>query len=215
MGGSPVDPAQYEYEICFRCHADSPGKFASYTTRRIQQNNTRMEFNTGNPSYHPVAGIGQNSDVPSLISPYSESSIIYCTDCHASNGAGAPAGPHGSDWQGLLKYRYETADNTSESASNSALCYSCHSRSSILSDLTFDYHKKHLEEYDTPCNACHDPHGISSSQGNSTNNSNLINFDTDIVSANGPNLRFVDTGFRHGACQLTCHGKPHGLGMSY
>ena len=86
LGGSPVDPAQYEYEVCFRCHADSPGKPASMTSRHIAQNNTRLEFDPGNPSHHAVAGVGQNADVPSLISPYNESSIIYCSDCHASNG---------------------------------------------------------------------------------------------------------------------------------
>lgn len=215
MGGSMLDPAQYEYEVCFRCHSDSPGKPASLITRQIAQNNTRLEFNVGNPSYHPVAGAGQNPDVPSLISGYTESSVIYCTDCHSSNGAGAASGPHGSDYPALLKYQYVTADYTNESAANYALCYSCHSRSSILNDDSFGYHDKHLSEYDSPCSACHDAHGISSSQGNTTNNSNLINFDTDIVTANGAFLRFVDTGDHHGYCQLRCHGKGHGFGMNY
>jgi hypothetical protein len=216
MGGSPVEPALYQYEVCFRCHSDSPGRPDSHTTRQILQNNTRLEYNLGNPSYHPVAGVGQNVDVPSLISPLTENSIIYCTDCHASNGAGAPAGPHGSDFQSILTMRYETADFTAESVENYALCYSCHSRTSILDDESFSYHHEHIVEQNTPCNACHDPHGISSSQGTTTNNTHLINFDTDIVRTSGMAvIRFVDTGNHHGYCQLRCHGRGHGIGMSY
>lgn len=217
IGGNPVNPVQYLYEVCFRCHADSPGKPASPTARVIAQNNTRLEFDTGNPSYHPVAGIGQNADCPSLISPdYSESSIIYCTDCHSSNGSGSPAGPHGSDWPSQLKLQYETADYTVESVENYALCYSCHSRTSILGDNSFGYHNLHIVVANSPCNACHDPHGISSSQGNSTNNSHLINFDAAIVLASGSgSLRFVDTGNHSGYCLLKCHGRGHGPGMSY
>jgi hypothetical protein len=217
LGGSTISSSQYEYEICFRCHADSPGKPSSLITRQIEQNNTRLEFNSSNPSFHPVTAVGQNSNVPSLISPdYSETSIIYCSDCHASDGAGSPSGPHGSIWPGILKARYETADNTNESASVYALCYSCHSRTSILNDESFSYHFKHIAEEDSPCSACHDSHGISSSQGNASNNSHLINFDLSIVSPNGSGtLRFVDTGFENGYCMLRCHGKGHGPGMNY
>ncbi len=217
LGGSTINSSSYEYEICFRCHADSPGKPASHTTRQIEQNNTRLEFNPSNPSFHPVASEGQNTNVPSLIAPtYSESSQIYCTDCHSSDGSGSPAGPHGSSWPAILKARYETANYTSESSSAYALCYACHNRSSILNNESFGEHKKHIVDEGTPCNACHDPHGISNTQGNSTNNSNLINFDLSIVSPNGGGiLIFVDTGDHHGYCMLRCHGDTHGPGMSY
>jgi predicted CXXCH cytochrome family protein len=80
--GSPVNPAQYEYEICYRCHADSPNKPANRTTRVIAQNNVRLEFDLTGPSYHPVVGPGKNPDSPSLIAPtYTELSVIYCSDC--------------------------------------------------------------------------------------------------------------------------------------
>ena len=216
QSGNEVNPASYEYEICYRCHADSPTKPTSTTTRVIVQDNVRLEFDTGNPSYHPVSGAGANADVPSLIAPLAVSSVIYCTDCHASDGAGSPEGPHGSIYPSILKYQYETADYTSESANNYELCYSCHSRTSILSDETFSYHYKHIVEEDSPCNACHDPHGVSSLDGTLTNNTHLINFDVSIVSANGAGIRrFVDLGYRSGYCQLNCHGKGHGPGMNY
>jgi predicted CXXCH cytochrome family protein len=215
--GSPVDPVQYEYEICYRCHADSPNKPPSRTVRQIEQNNVRLEFALTGPSFHPVAGPGKNPDSPSLIGPtYTELSVIYCSDCHASNGTGAPAGPHGSIYPSILKYRYEKADNTTESASAYELCYSCHSRTSILNDVSFGEHKKHVEGERAPCNICHDPHGINISQGNATNNSHLINFNRAIVTADGSgNLRFVKTGTNSGYCLLRCHGTTHNSGMNY
>jgi hypothetical protein len=103
-----------------------------------------------------------------------------------------------------------TANNTPESAAAYALCYSCHSRTSIMSDNSFKEHSKHIQGEDTPCNACHDPHGISSTQGNSTNNSNLINFDVSFISPSSSGiLRFDDQGLYHGRCYMTCHGKNH------
>jgi hypothetical protein len=216
QSGSPVNPALYQYEVCYRCHADSPGKPASKTTRQIEQNNVRLEFDTGNPSYHPVGGPGKNSNSPSLIAPtYSESSVMYCTDCHASDGVSSPAGPHGSIYPSILKMRYETADYTTESPAAYELCYSCHDRASILNNESFDDHDKHIRDLNTPCNACHDPHGISSSQGNSTNNTHLINFDTDIVNPdNIGRFRFEDQGEFRGRCYLRCHGRNH-PGWSY
>ena len=215
QSGNPVDPIQYAYELCYRCHADSPSKPASLTTRQIEQNNVRLEFDPGNPSHHAVNAPGTNANVPSLIAPLTESSIIYCTDCHASDGSGAPAGPHGSIFPGQLKYRYLTADNTVESPSAYELCYSCHSRTSILDDESFDDHDKHIRDERTPCNACHDPHGISHTQGNSTNNAHLINFDLNIVSPhfNG-SLYFESTGLFSGRCTLNCHGRNH-MGWHY
>ncbi|NOY37454.1 MAG: hypothetical protein GXO83_07740 [Chlorobi bacterium] len=207
--GSEVNPIQYEYELCYRCHADSPVKPGSPTTRVIEQNNVRLEFDLSNPSFHPIEGPGKNTNVPSLILPYTESSVIYCTDCHASNGT-SPAGPHGSDYPQILKYQYITADYTTESATNYELCYSCHSRSSILGNNSFRRHRTHIQGADTPCNVCHDPHGISSTQGNSTNNSHLINFDTDVVfPSNSGRLRFEDRGTFRGRCYLKCHGRNH------
>ncbi len=214
LAGGDVDPAQYEYEICFRCHADSPDKPASPTTRDIDQNNVRLEFDLGNPSFHPVAGPGTNPDVPSLIPPLTESSMIYCTDCHASDGTGSPAGPHGSVYPQILQFNYVTTDNTPESYSAYELCYQCHDRNKIISKMPGNFqkkvHNKHIVRENVPCNACHDPHGISSSQGNTTNNTHLINFDIGIVQPNDNNdLYFEDRGSFSGRCYLKCHGENH------
>ncbi len=208
--GSPVEPVQFAYEICYRCHADSPNKPPSPTTRQIEQNNVRFEFDLAGPSYHPIEGVGKNTSVPSLISPWTTTSKMYCTDCHASDGTSAPAGPHGSIYPSILKFNYAKTDNTIESATAYALCYSCHSRTSILNDASFERHNTHIAGERTPCNVCHDPHGISSTQGNSTNNSNLINFQLGIVTPSSSGLlRFDDQGNFAGRCYLTCHGENH------
>ncbi len=210
-----IRPIGEQYQLCYRCHADSTGKPPAPTTRQIEQTNVRLEFNSGNPSSHPITSIGSNPNVPSLIAPLTENSIITCGDCHNNNassktGGAGPEGPHGSIYPSILLRQYVTADNTTESASNYALCYSCHDRNSILNDNSFKEHDKHIRKEDTPCNVCHDPHGISSTQGNSTNNSNLINFDTSVVFPNmHGQLRFEDQGSFRGSCWLRCHGKDH------
>src|SRR5574343_777659 len=60
LSGTEMKTAGKAYEICFRCHADSPGKPTPRTTRQIVQGNVRLEFQTTNPSYHPVGGPGAN-----------------------------------------------------------------------------------------------------------------------------------------------------------
>jgi predicted CXXCH cytochrome family protein len=215
QGGNPVDPIQYEYELCYRCHADSPAKPTSLTTRQIEQNNVRLEFDPANPSHHAVNSAGVNPDVPSLIPPLSVSSMIYCTDCHASDGSSSPAGPHGSIYSAQLKYQYLTVDGTSESALAYELCYSCHSRTSILNDESFGSHEEHIRDIGASCNICHDPHGISQTQGNSSNNSHLINFDRSVVSPalNGL-FYFEDLGINSGRCYITCHAQNH-MGLRF
>ena len=69
---------------------------------------------------------------------------------------------------------------------------------------------KHLRENIT-CSACHDAHGISSTQGNAINNSHLINFDRTIVFPDSRTglLKYESLGRFTGQCYLTCHGENH------
>jgi predicted CXXCH cytochrome family protein len=226
-----VNPATYEYQICFRCHGDSTNKPAPYTTRMITENNTRVEFNTANPSYHPVAGPGRNPNVPSLQGapfvglpgPLNTGSTISCSDCHNNNtgpraGGTGPNGPHGSTYRSLLVRQYVTTDNTTESASNYALCYNCHNRTSILGNQSFPLHSFHvggggggmgggMGNVNAPCNVCHDPHGFPT---NTSSNGKLINFDRSVVSPSSSGiLRYQSTGTFAGTCYLTCHGQNH------
>jgi predicted CXXCH cytochrome family protein len=208
--GSATANAQFEYEVCFKCHADNPRRPASSITRQITQTNVRLEFEPSGPSFHPVAAPGVNPNVPSLIPPMTAATLIYCTDCHNSDGTSSAKGPHGSVYRYLLAARYETADFTPENSSSYELCYRCHSRNSILADQSFPGHSRHLA-HGTPCSACHDAHGIAASQGSRMNSSHLINFDVAIVRPDPGTGRqgFEDLGSLHGRCYLSCHGQSH------
>ncbi len=210
LTGGFTASAQFEYEVCFKCHADNPERPPSRLTRQITQTNTRLEFDPSGPSFHPVAAPGVNPNVPSLIPPLSVASQIYCTDCHQSDSASTAKGPHGSIYPYLLAGRYETADFTTENSSSYELCYRCHSRNSILSDQSFRLHRDHLEE-GIPCSTCHDPHGISASQGSKGNHSHLVNFDRALVQPDHDTKRllFEDLGVFRGRCYLYCHGHDH------
>lgn len=183
--------------------------------RHVTQLNTRLEFDLNNPSFHPVEGPGRNSDVPSLIPPLTENSKIYCSDCHTFEGA--PGGPHGSEYQWILKAEYQTSEYVTESPQAYALCYSCHSRTSILNDEGFEEHEKHILKEDAPCSACHDPHGISHLEGGGTgDHTHLINFDVSYVlpEPDDDSLAFIDYNpnnptIKAGECWLSCHGTDH------
>lgn len=213
--GAPVPEVSFAYEVCFKCHADNNVLAISKVARQLPQLNTRLEFDITSPSYHPIESTGKNPNVPSLIQPLTINSVIYCTDCHNNDqgpaaGGNGPKGPHGSVNEFLLERNYSTADLTVENSFAYDLCYKCHDRNSILADESFSKHKKHVQDKNAPCSACHDPHGISSTQGNSINNSHLINFDINIVQPNaGGQRRFEDLGTFAGRCYLSCHGKEH------
>jgi predicted CXXCH cytochrome family protein len=208
--GSSTENVQYEYEVCFKCHADNPNRPQSTITRKITQRNTRLEFDPSAYSFHPVVSPGVNQNVPSLKPPMTTATMIYCTDCHNSDNASGAKGPHGSNYPNLLAYRYDTSDYTQESSYSYQLCYKCHSRNSILNNESFTKHAEHLQEQ-IPCSVCHDAHGISSVQGTQLNNSHLINFDTTIVRPDPTTgrLEFEDTGTYHGRCYLRCHNQTH------
>ena len=223
--GAEIGTATFEYEICFKCHADNTPD-QSYIPRVIVVTNTRVAFDTANPSYHPVISIGKNMNIPSIPSPFepnmSPSVMIYCTTCHADDEGGS-RGPHGSSFVPILKERYEMADNTPESYDNYALCYRCHNRSSILGDQSFRLnkmqkggHSGHVRGANTPCSACHDPHGVydpsmGGPAGTTGSHTHLINFDASIVLPKTGNQYpvFTDTGTFSGSCTLVCHGVLH------
>ncbi|MBI5633333.1 MAG: cytochrome c3 family protein [Nitrospirae bacterium] len=225
--GMVVRAATYEYEVCFKCHGDHTTDFP-VIPRVVVNTNKRQQFDSVNPSYHPVVSMGRSINVPSIPSPLEPSlrasNMIYCTDCH-SDDAGGSKGPHGSSYAPILRERYETSDNTPESYENYALCYRCHNRTSILNDQSFQRkaakttatgggHSGHLAK-GIPCSACHDAHGVSikgtPASSGTGDHTNLINFDARIV-APKPGSKvpfFTQTGMFAGNCTLSCHGRMH------
>jgi len=200
-----------EYELCYKCHAESANLPPDST-------NKREEFRPSNPSFHPIEGEGANAYVISLKAPYKarqeqagDVSKISCSDCHGSDAAGGPKGPHGSNYRGLLVDNYDMEDGRSENQRAYALCYRCHERTSILGDESFAYHSLHIQGNGTrdfagtSCFSCHDAHGSSVNQY-------LIRFNPNVVKENlAGNLQFkaVGVGSRHGSCALSCHGVDH------
>ena len=216
VGGTQIDEARHEYEVCFRCHAESGTARGSRIGRQSQLSSMRLKFMPNNESYHPVVRSAASRDTVSLDPALAAGSLIRCTDCHNNNagpraGGSGPDGPHGSDFEFLLERNYTVSDDVAESDYEYALCYKCHQRSSILSDRSFPSHRLHIVDERTPCSACHDPHGISRTQSLGSDHTHLINFDTDIVRPDTVTrrLRFTDLGTYSGSCTLTCHGSRH------
>lgn len=223
QNGIRLERATFLYEVCFRCHSDNASRRKTKIRRDIMETNTRLEFQTRNPSYHPVIGPRRNPDVVSLISPLKTGSMITCIDCHNSNnarsaGGSGPSGPHGSIFEPLLVANYETRDFTGETATAYALCYRCHDRTSILNNESFPLHQMHIVRAQTPCSACHDAHGVSRLRSSAGDHTNLINFDLSIVQpvdADVPErIKYEDTGRLSGNCTLRCHSVNH-IGFPY
>ncbi|RNC68722.1 MAG: cytochrome C [Desulfuromonadales bacterium] len=210
--GNLVTSISKEFELCYKCHAESanlPGRFT----------NKRAEFVLSNASFHPVEGEGKNSAVVSLLKPYREKKVnagdvstISCGDCHGSENPDSPQGPHGSLYEHILVDNYSTKDNQSETPFAYALCYRCHNRASILGNESFRYHAQHIQgkggttgSTGTSCYTCHNSHG-------SQENRYLIRFNPTVVSPNSKGmLKYVEKGvstFR-GECYLSCHGVDH------
>lgn len=214
--GTYVEEAMFEYEVCFKCHAEESSTSFRSVVRQVPATSLRNQFSAGSPSFHPVVSPGMNPDVPSLIAPLTEQSMIHCSDCHGDDVAGAPgsgasAPVHGSRYPNLLRREYQTGRNVVESPAAYALCYSCHDRSSILANESFPGHYQHVVQAQTSCSVCHDAHGVDGLQGNGINNAHLINFDVSIVEPlpwTGI-VEYTGSGAGAGSCSLRCHERDH------
>ena len=206
--GAVVTPLSKEYELCFRCHADSIQRGPATVTRQFPETNLRLLFSSANTSFHPVEAAGKNATVPSLLAPLTATTVMYCTDCHNNDqgpgaGGSGPNGPHGSAYVPLLERQLTFGDFNNESAAAYALCYKCHSRDNILSDQSFTKHKLHIVDQQTACTTCHDSHGV-------VTQPHLINFNTTYVTASSNGrLEYISSGPTAGNCSLTCHGTDH------
>lgn len=208
-GGGLIKPLQKEYELCFRCHADSVQRGPATVSRQFPETNTRLQFSAVNQSFHPVERPGKNlTSVPSLIAPWTVNSQTYCTDCHNSDSASKAGGtgangPHGSIFAPILERNLTITDNQPESTFAYALCYKCHDRNKVLSSQSFRYHASHVVDDKAACTTCHDSHGVA-------NAPHLINFNTTYVTPSSTGqLNYTSTGNYRGVCTLTCHGKDH------
>jgi hypothetical protein len=216
ISGAPLLEARHEYEVCFRCHGQSPVEVSGQIFRQSQNADLRLKFSPTAASSHPVVTSSASRDTVSLVPGMARGDMIRCTDCHNNDagpraGGSGPDGPHGSTYDFLLERNYTVLDDTVESAFEYALCYKCHQRSVVLSDRSFSGHRLHVVNERIPCSACHDPHGVSTTRGFGSDHTHLINFDTRIVQLDSTTRRraFQDLGTFAGSCTLRCHGAEH------
>jgi predicted CXXCH cytochrome family protein len=186
-----IKDVRKEYAVCYLCHSDSanlpPGA-----------HNIAQDFDASNASFHPIETSGKNGKVPSLKSPLSTSSLITCSDCHGNDDQFGPKGPHGSNFEHILKANYST-ESGPESPAAYDLCYWCHNRSSILNDDSFKSHKRHVLYENSSCFACHASHG-------SKTYADLISFNNRIVFPNSlGQLNYVQLLPGKPRCFLNCH----------
>ncbi len=176
-------PAENINDICFKCHSDN-------LNRPPSSLDVKEEFDTLNPSYHPVLGVSRGRSVSVL--PELKGKTIGCTDCHT---------PHGSDYEDMLRYNYNRSDGP-ETAFSYALCYQCHKRDNILGDRGFSQHRRHIVFENASCRACHIAHG-------SSENARLIGFDPAIVTPNSQGMLLYERIGGESRCFLRCHDTDH------
>jgi predicted CXXCH cytochrome family protein len=216
LGGQVIVESAFEYEVCFKCHGLRDQTVPRRVVRQDNTRNVRLEFSPGNASFHPVPGSGRNPTVSDLAGGLGPGSVIYCTDCHNTDGPrGLPRGPHGSRFEPILERNFRLDDPSAESPDSYALCYKCHNRTFFLSNQAGRFpHASHVVNAQAPCGACHDAHG-------SRFNPHLINFmlrdptGKTVVSPSATQrlLQYQTPrpggGPGSGQCFLQCHGMNH------
>jgi|GEM_PF-2975613 len=247
-----LDKAEREYQVCLKCHSsyatlptyspdgygwasgsDLPdiapnglGKLTSTNPVQILDNRDMAAmFNPYLLSYHPVASMGRNQNIPagSFVTGWSKTSMVYCTDCHQNSTSSIYGeGPHGSGNLHILagSSDYITIDNSALANpihDTGEVCFNCHQFGTYVngtnspSTTNFrDVNKNlHMEHDFTACYTCHNSHGSEQSR--------LINFDTQIVAISAPLNSQTAWGFAGGvgSCTLACHGMDHDTDKSY
>jgi predicted CxxxxCH...CXXCH cytochrome family protein len=171
-----VAGSDVEATLCFKCHS-------AFGTLPAGTTDTAKEFNPGNTGnfagtwaagetaggFHPVlAAAGSNLGAVKLTNLVTTNqawstttrNTMTCTDCHESNSAADPNGPHGSTAGFILK-----GPNTAWSASivlgssipAGTFCLNCHQ--STFTNSRFTSHSR--SDHFIPCFNCHAavPHG--------------------------------------------------------
>lgn len=227
--------AEREYQVCFKCHAsftalptylpdgwdgdsyvaDGLSKLTSADPLQIPDSrDLAREFNPHNASFHPVAAPGRNQSIPpeSFVTGWSQSSLVYCSDCHANpDGAAQGDGPHGSARLHLLAgtANYTTVYGSNNRMSDQELCFNCHNYETYVTGqnnyTNFYAHSSHLNRnWGVTCYTCHDSHG--------SEQLHLLNLDsaamTFLNGANSQSAWYVDSTGQAG-CYLICHNRQH------
>jgi len=249
-----ISKADREYQVCLKCHSsftslptyipDGYGwtetnptigfignglaKLTSTNPAQVvDSRDMAQEFNPFQVSFHPVASLGRNQSMPSgsFVSGWSQTSMVYCTDCHqnASTPTGGN-GPHGSPnlhlLDGSTQYITRASNNQNDLIHTSGeICFKCHQYNTYansanpVSTTNFRNGTTNLHGFHefASCYTCHDSHG--------SGREHLINFDLSVVTPyNGYDSQ---TAWQYnsvtgtGTCYVGCHTADHGTGKSY
>jgi predicted CXXCH cytochrome family protein len=254
---APVDyiwlpEAERESQVCFKCHssfttlpdyapdgwdgsgyiADGLRKLTSGDPQQVPDSrDMASEFNPYQASFHPVVAQGRNQNIPAgaFVAGWSQTSIVYCTDCHSNPAASASAGgAHGSPFLHLLNgsAEYQTANHNAPELAGTELCFQCHDADDYLangSDSNFarrnrNLHAQHADE--GTCYLCHDSHG--------SEQLHLLNLDLSIVDGtetyllsgydglptNSQTYWQISPDGSDKTCWIVCHGHDH-AGSTY
>jgi hypothetical protein len=144
-----------------------------------------------------VEATGKNINIKAnaFVNGWLPTSKMYCGDCHTSNNT-LIKGPHGSQYNHILKKDYPVTTHTSASTE---LCFDCHNYNTYAVDTNakvysrFDAHIKHVAEKHISCYACHSSHA-------STTKPHLI------VTGRSPGVTTYTETATGGSCTATCHG---------
>jgi len=144
--------AQYEYQLCFKCHSsyvsqpayppagwdgydvvmDGLAKLTNAEPEQVlDSRDMALEFNPDNTSFHPVMAAGKNPNIPSdsFVPGWSTDSLVYCSDCHNNpNAVVQGSGPHGSRLHILNEQTGYITVNTGVPLeySGQEVCFNCH-----------------------------------------------------------------------------------------
>jgi predicted CXXCH cytochrome family protein len=165
----------YEYEVCFKCHS---GWFEDEDGNTIEDYGIDIAslVDTRNPSLHATVDATSSSSASldsfvNKVPAWTNTSVLYCTDCHGNSDAAETRGPHSSSTAPILRKPYwgVTTDNAGY------LCNTCHKSSVYRSGVDdagssasnfFDanladglLHKRHVGDSGFSCQTCHQSHG--------------------------------------------------------
>jgi len=157
-----------EATLCFKCHSSFYGPLPTSPSGGYVETDIARAFNpanggAANGSFHPVlasadANLGATD---SVLSPWSRTSLMACSDCHESDGVADLNGPHGSSASFILKGPNTTWNTTLTTASTGmpagTFCANCHSPT--FAGSRFPDHTR--SEHRIACTGCHVliPHG--------------------------------------------------------
>lgn len=160
-----------EYEVCMKCH--------SFWSQLRGSRDVSVDFHTFNASFHGVESGTTNSQATldsfeSTTPAWTNSSVVYCVDCHTNQDTTEARGPHTSEDAPVLVQPYWGLT----SGDGSGLCYRCHKRSvyytgaddagtsiSRFHDAALGLteprlHYLHTNERGIGCGSCHVTHGV-------------------------------------------------------